>query len=272
MNYLGAAFDPGNPETWSSGLIAFASVVGVIGLILVIVTLIWFVVWIKYSWVKRNNSANLTGGQLSEVYLKKYGVNAKRIRVKNKGDGSITRVNVEPKFFYLSPYLVHDNTLSLRLLPWTYHRSSIYTLAMAMESTWAVSSSKSTRFNSFWWDFARKISLIFVLIPLVFAAIFALAPYLNWSGFVSANSNVIAIVLSVLGAVFLIAFSVSQLVFYSKSRKEITKNLEGILQPNEIKAISFIFQIKFVYYLIRMIYEVLRFILQILILLESEKK
>ncbi|MDQ7983224.1 MAG: hypothetical protein REH79_03370 [Spiroplasma sp.] len=278
MNHLNASFDPGNsgnpsnPETWSTGLIAFASVVGFIGLILFIVTIIWFITWIKYSWVQRTNSANLTGGELSQKYLQRYGVNAKRVRLKTKGDGSINQVNVESKFFYLSPYIVHENSLTLRLLPWTYHRSSIYSLAMAMENTWAVSSSKSTRFNSFWWDFARKISLLLVLIPLIFAAIFALAPYFNWSGFVGVNSNVMAIILSVLGAVFLIGFSISQLVFYSKSRKEITENLKGFLQPKEIKAISWIFQIKFIYYLIRMIYEVLRFILQILILIEGEKK
>ncbi len=271
MNYLGVKFDSGDLKTWSTGLIAFASVVGFIGLILAIVTIIWFITWIKYSLVNRTNSANLTGGQLSQMYLQRYGVNAKRIRYKNKGDGSINNINVESRYFYLNPYIINGNSLTLRLLPWTYHRSSIYSLAMSMESTWAISSSKSTRFNSFWWDFARKITLIFVLIPFVFALIFALAPYVNWSGFVSSNSNSVAIVLSMIAAICLIAFSISQLVFYGKSRKEIAENLKGILQPKEIKAISWIFQVKFIYYLIRMIYEVLRFILQIIILIESDR-
>lgn len=271
MNFL-ADVGYSSPETWSSGLIVFACIVGVFGLLLAIVTIVWFFIWIKYSWVQRTNSANLTGGQLSQLYLSRYGVNAKRLKFRGTGDGSINRFDVESRFFYLSPYLIRHNTLTLRLLPWTYHRTSIYSLAMAMESTWAVSSSKSSRFNSFWWDFARKISLVVILLPLVFAAIFALAPYLNWSGFVSANSNAIAIALSVIGALFLILYSLSQLMFYSKSRKEITQNLKGILQPKEIKAIGLIFQVKFIYYLIRMIYEVLRFILQIIILIESEKK
>ncbi|MBE4704076.1 hypothetical protein [Spiroplasma platyhelix] len=267
-----ADFNPNNPQTWSTGLIVFASVVGVVGLILSLVTIIWFITWIKYSWFQRDNSANLTGGQLSQMYLERYGVNAKRIKFRGTGDGSINRVNVESRYFYLNPYLIRQNTLTLRLLPWTYHRSSIYSLAMAMESTWSISSSKSTRFNSFWWDFSRKISLIFVLLPLVFAAIFALAPYLNWSGFISGNSNVIVIIFSIFGALFLILYSLSQLVFYSKSRKEITENLKGILLPNEIRAIGWIFQVKFIYYLVRTIYEVLRFILQIIILIQSEKK
>lgn len=271
MNPL-ADFDSGNPETWSSGLIVFASVVGVIGLILSIVTIVWFITWIKYSWFHRTNSGNLTGGQLSQLYLERYGVNAKRIKFRGTGDGSINRIHVESRYFYLNPYLINHNTLTLRLVPWTYHRTSLYSLAMAMESTWAISSSKSTRFNSFWWDFARKISLVVVLLPLVFALIFALAPYLHWSGFVSSNSNAVAIVLSVIGALFLILYSVSQLLFYAKSRKEITANLQGILLPSEIKAIGWIFQVKFIYYLIRTLYEVLRFILQIVVLLESEKK
>lgn len=271
MNYFGAEFDAGNPNTWSTGLIAFASVVAFIGLILAIVTIIWFITWIKYSWINRTNSANLTGGQLSQTYLQRYGVNAKRIKSKNKGDGAITNISVESRYFYLKPYIINGNSLTLRLVPWTYHRSSIYSLAMAMESTWAISSSKSTRFNSFWWDFARKITLLFVLVPFVFALIFALAPYLNWSGFVNSHSNTITIVLSIIAAIALIVFSLSQLVFYSKSRKEITENLKGILQPKEIKAISWIFQIKFIYYLIRMIYEVLRLILQIMILVESDR-
>lgn len=272
MNYSNINFNADNPQTWSTSLIVFASIVGFIGLMLFVVTIIWFVTWIKYSWFHTTNSANLTGGQLSKLYLEKYGVNAQRIKFKGTGSGSINRFNVESKYFYLNPYLLHNNNLTLRLLPWTYHRTSIYTLAMAMESTWAVSSSKSTRFNSFWWDFSRKISLIIVLLPLVLAMIFVLAPYLGWSGFVTTNSNTIAIILSVLGALFLIFYSFSQLVFYTRSRKEITKNLNGILLPNEIKAISWIFQVKFIYYLIRTIYEILRFILQIIILIESNKK
>lgn len=272
MHQLLANFNPNDPQTWSTGLIVFASIVGFVALILFAVTIIWFVTWIKYSWFHRSNSANLTGGQLSKTYLERYGVNANRIKFRGTREGSINRINVESKFFYLSPYIVKQNALTLRLLPWTYHRSSLYTLAMAMESTWAVSSSKSTRFNSFWWEFSRKLTLIFILLPLVFAAIFALAPYLNWSGFVSSNSNILAIILSIIGALFLILYSISQLIFYARSRKEITANLKGILLPNEIRAINWIFKIKFVYYLVRTIYEVLRFILQIIILIESEKK
>lgn len=272
MNYLGVDFNPNNPQTWSTGLIVFASIVAFFGLILFIVSIIWFVTWIKYSWFRTTNSANLTGGQLSQVYLQKYGINANRIKFKGLGSGSINNINVESRYFYLNPYILKNNTLTLRLLPWTYHRSSIYTLAMALESTWAISSSKSTRFNSFWWDFSRKIFLVIVLLPLIFALLFALAPIVGWSGLVIANSNAIVITLSVLGALFLILFSLSQLIFYGKSRKEITENLNGILLPEEIKAINWIFQIKFIYWLIRTVYEVLRFILQIIILIQSEKK
>ncbi|MGL5268217.1 MAG: hypothetical protein ACRC8P_00380 [Spiroplasma sp.] len=272
MHQLSASFNPDNPQTWSTGLLVFASIVGFIGLILFITTLVWFITWIKYSWFHTTNSANLTGGQLSKLYLDRYGVNAQRIKFRGTGSGSVNNINVESRYFYLSPYILRNNSLTLRLLPWTYHRSSIYTLAMAMESTWAISSSKSTRFNSFWWDFSRKIFLIVILLPLIFAAIFALAPYFNWSRFVIANSNKIVIILAIFGALFLIFYSLSQLMFYARSRKEITENLKGILLPKEIRAINFIFQVKFVYYLIRTIYEILRLVLQIIVLIESEKK
>lgn len=272
MHHLHDKFDPNNASTWSPGLIAFASVVAFVGLILFIVTVIWFFTWIKYSWFHRSNTANLTGGQLAQSYLQKHGVNAKRIKFRGTGDGYINRINVESAFFYLRPYVIKNGSLTLRLLPWTYSRQSIYTLAMAMESAWAISSSKSNRFNSFWWDFSRKITLIFVLLPLVFAALFALAPYTGFTIFPSANSSTIAIVLSIVGSLVLILFALSQLSFYSKSRKEITANLVGVLSPYEIKAINWIFKIKFIYYLVRMIYEVLRLILQIIILVESNQK
>lgn len=271
MSQLNSSFNINDPATWSTSLIVFATIVGVIGLILLLTTLVWFITWIKYSWFHTTNSANLTGGQLSKLYLEKYGVGADRIKFHGASSRHISHINVESRYFYLSPYIVRNNTLTLRLVPWTYRRSSIYTLAMAMENTWPVSSSKSSRFNTFWWDFSRKISLIVILLPLIFAAIFALAPYLNWFGFVSANSNKLSIILAILGALLLIFYSLSQLVFYAKSRKEITSNLHGILTPKEIRAINFIFQVKFVYYLIRMIYEVLRFILQIIVLIESDK-
>lgn len=271
MNYYHLDFDVNDPNTWSIGLIVFASIVGFVGLILFIVTLIWFFTWIKYSWFYRTNSANLTGGQLSKIYLERYGVNAKRIKFRGTGDGYVNNINVESKLIYLRPYVVGQNSLTLRLVPWTYHRSSIYTLAMAMESTWAISSSKSSRFNSFWWDFSRKITLIFVLLPLIFAALFALAPYLGLSAFLVDNNSVVSIIFSVVGFLFLLFYSLSQILFYSRSRKEITENLKGILSSKEIKAINWIFKIKFIYYIIRAIYEILRFILEVIQRVEEAK-
>ncbi|WP_308149627.1 hypothetical protein [Spiroplasma sp. AdecLV25b] len=271
MNYsfLGAV-DPGNPSTWSVSLIVVACMLATVGAILFIVTMIWFITWIKYSWFHRENSANLSGGDLAKTYIQKYGINAPRIKF--KGFGNVNGVTVEPRFFYLRPYLINNGHFTLRLLPWTYHRRSIYSLAMAMESSWAVSSSKSSRFNTFWWDFSRKLTLFFILIPIVLALLFAISPINSWITLSASDANTLSIVLSILGSIFLIVYASMQLVFYAKSRKEICTNLVGILNEKEIRAIGWIFQIKFIYYLIRTIYEVLQLIFRIMMYIQSEKK
>ncbi|WP_425381440.1 hypothetical protein [Spiroplasma endosymbiont of Polydrusus pterygomalis] len=270
INSLLSAVNPDDPKTWSTSLIVLASLAAIVGMILFIVTMIWFVTWIKYSLFQRENSANLTGGELSQKYLKTYGINAKRIKF--KGFGNVNSITVESKFFYLRPYLFNNGNFTLRLLPWTYHRRSIYTLAMAMESTWAVSSSNSSRFNTFWWDFSRKIILFFILIPFIFAILFAISPNNSWITLSANGANTFSIVLSVLGSILLIIFSLMQMVFYAKSRKEICQHLVGILNEKEIRAIGWIFQIKFIYYLIRMIYEILQFILRIVMYIQQNKK
>lgn len=268
-NSLLVAVDLGNPSTWSTSLIIVAIMLATVGVILFVVTMIWFITWIKYSWFHRENSANLTGGDLAKTYIQKYGINAPRIKF--KGFGNLNSVTVEPKFFYLRPYLINNGHFTLRLLPWTYQRRSIYSLAMAMESSWAVSSVKSSRFNTFWWDFSRKLTLFFILVPIVLALLFALSPNYAWITLSSGSANVLSIILSILGSIFLIVYASMQLLFYAKSRKEICSNLVGILNEKEIRAIGWIFQIKFVYYLIRIIYEVLQFILRIMIYSQSEK-
>lgn len=270
MNNLLVAVDPNNLATWSTSLIVLGSLVAVVGIILFLVTMIWFVTWIKYSWFTRENSANLTGGELSKSYLQTYGINAQRIKF--KGFGNVNSITVEPKFFYLRPYLINNGHFTLRLLPWTYERRSLYTLAMAMESTWAVSSANSSRFNTFWWDFSRKITLFFILIPFGLAVLFALSPSNAWITLSESSANTFSIVLSILGSILLIIFSSMQMIFYAKSRKEICKNLIGILNEKEIRAINWIFQIKFIYYLIRMIYEILQLIFRIVMYIQSEKE
>lgn len=268
-NSLLVAVDLGNPSTWSTSLIVVAIMLATVGFILFVVTMIWFITWIKYSWFHRENSANLTGGDLAKIYIQKYGINAPRIKF--KGFGNLNSVIVEPKFFYLRPYLINNGHFTLRLLPWNYQRRSIYSLAMAMESSWAVSSAKSSRFNTFWWDFSRKLTLFFILVPIVLALLFALSPNYAWITLSSSSANVLSIILSILSSIFLIVYASMQLLFYAKSRKEICSNLVGILNEKEIRAIGWIFQIKFVYYLIRIIYEVLQFILRIMIYSQSEK-
>lgn len=269
-NSLLFSVNQNDPKTWSTSLIVLASLVTIVGVILFVVTMIWFFTWIKYSWFHRENSANLTGGELSQKYLKTYGINAKRIKF--KGFSNVNSITVEPRFFYLRPYLFSNGNFTLRLLPWTYHRRSIYTLATAMESTWAVSSSNSSRFNTFWWDFSRKITLFFILIPFALAILFALS-YANSLINLSAESdNIISIVLLILGSILLILFSSIQMIFYVKSRKEICQNLVNILNEKEIRAIRWIFQIKFIYYLIRMIYEILQLILRILMYIQQNEK
>lgn len=95
-----------------------------------------FVMWIKYSWIERNNSLNYTGRDLTERMFHDNGINPE----------------IKSSFFY-SKYWNHNakrNTYRLR--PWTHDRRSIWTLMEAGQQAYATII-RNTKKKEFWLAF-----------------------------------------------------------------------------------------------------------------------
>ena len=95
-----------------------------------------FVMWIKYSLFKRNNSINATGGQLTQWIFNNNGINAE----------------IRSSFFY-SKYWNHNkrrNTYKLR--PWTMGRKSIWTMMEAAQQAY-VTVIRGKKKKTFWYAF-----------------------------------------------------------------------------------------------------------------------
>lgn len=234
-------------------------------------TFVWLFTWIRYSRFKINNSVNLTGASMAKIYLEKYGVNPKRIKFQGTFNGEIKNIAVESKVIYLNGCVVNDGNLMLRLSPLVYQSYSIYGLTKSLERAWSISSLNPSRLKTFWFVVSRKVTIIFILLPLVWLGLFLFKKY---SGDIDSNIiynfwwNFLAVVL----LIWIIIFSVSQVKFYSKARKEIVENIKPFLNQREIKAVNFILKVKLAYYLLRTIFGFFRLILQTILLITKIKK
>lgn len=210
-----------------------------------IFTLVWFSIWIYYSWIKRVNSANLTGAEFSKLFIETNGGINKKFRGQYADESY--KLKIKSSFLFLTPYENKRSYFSLKLLPWIYYRRSVYTLALALESSWAVSGKRSSKFNTYWWEFYRKWSLFFIIVPFIIPLFIGNSPFVL---------GVVAL-LSVI-VFFLISFS--QLAFYYRLSRDQTLVLTGVLSKSDIKAIRLIIAVKFIYYLARTLLEIIRII------------
>ena len=116
-----------------NALIIAALVVAVITFILGIGL---FVMWIKYSWFKRENSINATGGQLTQWIFNNNNVDAK----------------IQSSFFY-SKYWNHNKRRgTYKLRPWTMNRRSIWTMMEASQQAY-VTVIREKKKKTFWYAF-----------------------------------------------------------------------------------------------------------------------
>ncbi|TCG11097.1 zinc metallopeptidase [Mycoplasma todarodis] len=93
-------------------LIAFAAVL--------IMSIVVFVVYVKTSWIERENSKNVTGGDLARTILNEEGM---------------SDVEIKPSYFYAKYWNHSKRKKTFRLRPWTVNRRSIWTMTEAAQQT-----------------------------------------------------------------------------------------------------------------------------------------
>lgn len=237
---------------------------------LTILGIIQFILFIYYFFVKSTNSLNLQGHQMIKFYIKKYGFNL-RFRQKGISDPDKNLKIESVWLFFLDRFKLDEvkKIMTLRIMPWTYHRTSLHTMAGALEEAWFLSSIKSNRYLSWWWEWSRKITLFTIISPFIFLFIYLF----NQKGNLQNFGNLEIIMMFIFSILFL-AVSITQTRFYYHCRKEIIYNLEKdkIFLPEEITAIKRILTARYIYWFLRTIYEVLELILRIVILFSRTQR
>ena len=94
---------------------------GVVGLLTTVAGLGLFVMWIKYSWIKRSNSQNYTGADLTNVMFQNEGQN----------------YEIRSSFFYLKFWNHNKRRNTYKLRPWTHDRRSVWTMMEASQQAYA---------------------------------------------------------------------------------------------------------------------------------------
>lgn len=226
--------------TQASILVAF---LGLTALMLFLTLMLAFL-WIYYSMIRRNNSKNWTGRDMTEYVFNKAGMN----------------VDIKSSFFYIKYWNYNKRKGTYRLRPWTHNRRSIWTLMEAAQQAWA-SSIRQERGKLFWLVF--RLPFIWRVLGFVGAVvIFVLSLRgANFDDGLSTGRWIgIAAGVSVLFIGYLIADAGR--IFYIK--KNVVPFIRDCgLEEREIKAINRIYLWRLIYSVAAVIIELIKLALKI---------
>lgn len=208
-----------------------------LGGVVAIFGIAFLVVWIKYSWIKNNNSLNVTGGQLTEEIFKRNGVSAQ----------------VRPRWMYVKYWNHNKRRDTYALRPWTYERKSIWTLMEATQQAYATTI-RQTKPKTFYLAF-RMPNLIGIVSSLVGVGIIAYMIYKNdeisgWKDF-----TILGLAISII--------VVGQATSFLWRAAHIKKHAIGLIRDlgftdQELRQIQFIYTFVLAMAIARMIYELIK--------------
>ncbi len=109
-------------EEWRHDSVLFGLTIALlIALVAVLImSIVVFVIYIKTSWIERENSKNITGGELARKILDEEGM---------------SDVEIKPSYFYVKYWNHSKRKKTFRLRPWTVNRRSIWTMTEAAQQT-----------------------------------------------------------------------------------------------------------------------------------------
>lgn len=223
--------------------IIFWIIVGFAGLVLLL-SIGLFSMWIYYSWIRRNNSKNYTGKDITNHIFQKTGTN----------------VEVKKSWFYIKYWNYNKKRGTHKLRPWTYDRRSIWTLMEASQQAYATSIRKE-KGKQYWLIF--RLPGIFRIIGLI-AGIglmyLGLKDVNNLDAITYGDWTWIGLGITVVFIGYVIADSGRVFVLW----RSVTPLLKDSgLQESELKAINRIYFWRLVYSIAVVILELLKLILQI---------
>ncbi len=242
-------------EEWTDNKFLFGITIAILvfAAIVFVLSMVVLAVYIKTSWIERNNSQDITGGELSRKILDEEGMKD---------------VEIKPSIFYIKYWNHSKFRKTFRLRPWTVNRKSIWTMTEAAQqtvvSTWRRKKGRmGVAFSIF------RIPTIINIVS-VFLSIFAIAYMITKfksGGSMDLNSSegkrAITIIVVTFGIIALL-ISWSDVLKLSIIRKHVTPILlkQGF-NEKEMRAFKLIYTSRLVLSIAVAIYNTLRVILQI---------
>lgn len=204
------------------------------------------VLWIRFSWIKRTNSANYTGADLTQKMFDK--------------------ANIDPQilnsFFYAKYWNHNKKKNTYRLRPWTYKRKSIWTMMEASQQAYATILRKNKP-KSFWLAFRLPgfIRLVGLIISIsMLAYVFINISTQDVTKFTISEWFIIGTALLIL----ILTFMLSEIWMIWILRRDVPKYLEGLgLNEYEIRCIKTIFTWRLVHAISKAILQIIQIILRI---------
>ena len=245
----------GKPLTSTEEIITWV-LIGFAALALLL-TLLLGIMWIYYSWIKRSNSKDYTGKDITEYIFQKTG----------------TEVEVVSAWMYLKYWNYNKRRNTHKLRPWTHNRKSIWTLMEASQQAYATSIRK---------DNAKQYWLIF-RIPGILRFIGVIAGgllfYMGLKGLGDGSINSIQdielknwIWIGLGTTVILLAYTIADVGRVFLLWKNVKPLLaDSGLNEKELKAINRIFFWRLMYSLVIVIIELIKLALKVAQALNKNK-
>ncbi|NQZ29077.1 MAG: zinc metallopeptidase [Mycoplasmatales bacterium] len=232
----------------------------VVATIILIMSLVVFAIYIKTSWIERENSKNITGGELARKILDEEGMD---------------NVKIKPSYFYIKYWNHSKRKNTFRLRPWTVNRRSIWTMTESAQqtivSTWRKNNGRMrTAFTIF------RIPTIINIASLVISIGLIIYIYLNFhsNGSFSINSpkwrkTIVIFIVGFTFAATLVAWA--DVVKLSIIKKHVIPILEKQgFTDNEIKLFKLIYTSRLFLIIAIAIYRTLELMTQIATISKGE--
>lgn len=229
----------------------------VFGILVGILLITWFATWIYSSIIRNTNSANLTGKEFVDAYLKKFGFVGKKVQ-------KTTSYEIKSQFFQLTPFHYkkqQPHHLIVKILPWTYHRSSLYNLAKAGEVAYSTSQGRKL-FLIFGWSLIVNLALVVTSLLIINLVLLILN---SQALFGNANPHQAIIVIGIVASIcFILTISIP-IYFYIWAMQPVYKFAQSLLTANEAKLIKWIYLVRILYLIFMTIYETLKTVAYVIV-------
>ncbi len=247
-----------NPIIWT-----IIIVISLVFLVMLVAGIAIFYLWIKHSWIRRNNSKNFTGEDVSRKILDK---------------GGLKNTKIFSSFLYVKYWNFNKRKNTYRLRPWTHNRRSVWTMMEASQQAW-VATLRGANKKQYWMIF--RLPIVFKIIGAIVGIVTSAMAYSlinksgGWDGLQGNKSKQILfwLDLSIGFSVGAILFMVAEVGKIYLIRKNVVPYIEKMgLNQEELKTIKRIYNWRMVYAVAQAILEIIKLLLRIAARLNEANK